>query len=284
MCSRRGAAGQHRSALHPSQRISFGRYHRPMPSPPRILVTTHGPEQAALRGAHLADVRAATSRPCERAGGEAVLLDPQAAAARTRACLRRDGRPAVARRRRPGPGSLRRGAAPDDAGRGGPRRAGGDCLAGGARARPAGAGRVPRHAGDQRLHRRVAGPGRRWPRLAAVSVTRGARPPNAAHRRVAAGRHPGSRRRFGRHARGQHLPPPGDPPRPGGRRAGGGGHHAGRRAGGGHRGCRSGRPGSSACRTTRSARSSRRRSSPACGRRSSRRRRQAARSGRRRRS
>src|SRR6187397_1836203 len=77
MCSRRGAAGQHRSALHPSQPVSLGRYHRLMRSPPRILVTTHGPAQAALEEPTWKTF-ARYVEGGRRAGVDAVLIDAQA--------------------------------------------------------------------------------------------------------------------------------------------------------------------------------------------------------------
>ena len=213
----------------------------------------------------------ATSRPCERAGGEAVLIDPQAGAReRARAFAEMDGL----------------------------------LLPGGADLDPARYGQPPHpatltEAGRDELEA-AAWQAARDRGLPVLGVCRGMQAINVfsggslvqdvdghdspLYPSPEAHAHPvrliGQSRLAGilglddgsdDHARGQHLPPPGDPSRPGGRRAGGGGHHAGRRAGGSLRGRRSRGRGSSASRTTRSARSSRRRSSPACGRRSSRR-------------
>jgi putative glutamine amidotransferase len=62
-----------------------------MPPAPRILVTTHGPEQAALEEPTWQTFRRYVAA-VESAGGEAVLIDPQATPAeRTRAFGRMDG-------------------------------------------------------------------------------------------------------------------------------------------------------------------------------------------------
>jgi putative glutamine amidotransferase len=62
-----------------------------MPSPPRILVTTHGPEQAA-REEPTWQTFARYVAAVERAGGEAVLIDPRASRAeRAAAFVAMDG-------------------------------------------------------------------------------------------------------------------------------------------------------------------------------------------------